>query len=72
MSGDQYKAMAKDIILNFGPWSFNDADQTLTRSAEASLFPDVEGTEFKDKVSLTGDELRLTRANGTQIYRRAR
>jgi len=78
MSGDQYKAATLGFVSNFGNWSFNDADQTLTNTVEAGLFPNNEGREFKWKISLTGDELRLTAigaggaAGGTQIWRRAR
>jgi hypothetical protein len=74
LSGDQYKAIAQDFGANFGSWSFNDADQTLTESREAALFPNTEGTDFKWKVvSLTGDELRMIDAAGhTDIWRRVR
>jgi hypothetical protein len=78
MSGDQYKAIAQDFFSNFGPWSFNDADQTVTLTNEVSILPNREGREFKSKVSLIGDELRLTNigaggaAGPTEIWRRAR
>jgi len=78
LSGDQFKAMADGFVSNFGNWSFNDADQTLTQTAEIALFPNNEGREVKRKVSLSGDELRVTVTGadgavvGTDIWRRAR
>ena len=73
MSGDQYKAAAQGVVANFGNWSFNEADQTLTLNREAALFPNFEGRETKTKVSLTGDELRtMTETGQTIIWRRAR
>jgi hypothetical protein len=78
MSADQYKAIARAFFSNFGPWSFNDADQTVALTNEVSILPNREGREFKSKVSLTGDELRLTgigaggAAGDTVIWRRAR
>jgi hypothetical protein len=78
MSADQYKAATQGFAASFGNWSFNDADQTLTTTNEAALLPNGEGNESKNKVSLTGDELRITNilaggaAGGTDIWRRAR
>ena len=77
MSGEQYKAIAQGFAAEFGTWSFNEADQTLTRNRETALFPNNEGEEFKEKVSLSGDELRLVHETGfavgaTDIWRRVR
>ena len=78
MSADQWKATAQEFEAHFGPWSFNEADQTMTETNEVSILPNQEGTEFKQKVNLTGDELRITgigangAAGGTAIWRRAR
>jgi len=77
-SADQWKAAAQDFYSNFGPWSFNDADQTITQTNEVSIIPNREGREYKSKVSLTGDELRLTAigaggdAGRATIWRRVR
>jgi cytochrome c5 len=60
VSGDQYKAIAQGVVSQFGTWSFDEADQTLTKTAETALYPDNEGRGVKWKVSLTGGELRLT------------
>ena len=79
MSGDQYKAAMQGITAYFGNWSFNEADQTLTETLEAALFPNNEGIGGKSKVSLTGDELRIVYEAGglgfggrTEIWRRVR
>jgi len=73
MSGDQYKAIAQDFFSDFGNWSFNEADQTLTMTLEAALTPNAEGTQEKWKMSLTGDELRRVDAAGhTVLWRRVR
>ena len=73
MSGDQWKAATQGVVSDFGNWSFNDADQTLTRFHEASLNPNNEGSQFKNKVSLTGDDLRTVNdGGGTQNWRRVR
>jgi hypothetical protein len=63
------------FAANAGTWSIAEADKTLTRRFDAALRPNTEGTDQKDKVSLAGDELRLTRMSGAgldQVYRRAR
>ena len=52
---------AKEFAANFGTWSVNEADKTLTRRFEGALIPHNEGAESKDSISLAGDELTLTR-----------
>jgi len=73
----QYGEAARAFAGNFGTWSLNEADKTLTRRYEAALIPNVEGTDRKDTVSLTGDEVKLvsTSAAGLKteaVYRRAK
>jgi Lipocalin-like domain len=69
---------ALEFAANFGTWSVNEADKTLTRRFEAALIPNNEGTDLKASVSLAGDELKtsgVVQASGTKIdsvYRRAR
>jgi hypothetical protein len=36
---EEYKAMAQGIVAQFGTWSVNDADKTLTTHVEGALFP---------------------------------
>jgi hypothetical protein len=45
---------------NFGTWSVNEADKTITRLFVGALNPANEGkAETKNSVSLSGDELKL-------------
>ena len=70
---------AKEFAANFGTWSVNEADKTLTRRYEGALMPHNEGAESKVSISLAGDELTLTTVNAlpsgdksVTVYRRAR
>jgi hypothetical protein len=73
----QYGEAARAFAGNFGTWSVNEADKILTRRYEAALVPNVEATDRKESVSLTGDEVKLisTSAAGLKteaVYRRAK
>jgi hypothetical protein len=48
------------FAANFGTWSVNEGDKTLTRHYELALRPNNEGTDFKHSVNLAGDELKLS------------
>jgi hypothetical protein len=48
------------VTANFGTWSVNEADKTLTLHYEGAFNPTVEGKELKLNISLSGDELRLS------------
>jgi hypothetical protein len=69
---------AMGFAANFGTWSVNEADKTLSRRYQAALVPNNEGMEIKNSISLVGDELKLTdaaaAAGGTtvSVYRRAK
>jgi len=71
-------AVENYYAANYGTWSVNEADKTLTRRYESALRPNNEGTDLKDTVSLAGDELKISGvvpASGTKIesvYRRAK
>jgi hypothetical protein len=77
---EEIAATVRDYVAgNFGTWSVNEADKTLTRRYEGAVNPNNEGTEAKTTVSLSGDELRLTTVNAggsgartDTLYRRAR
>jgi hypothetical protein len=60
---EEYKALAQGVVANFGTWSVNETDKTLTRKAEGALFPNAEGVETKFSVNLTGDESKLGATN---------
>jgi hypothetical protein len=51
---------APGVASNFGTWSVNEADKTLTRHFVGALDPANEGTDLKANVSLSGEEMRLT------------
>jgi hypothetical protein len=74
----EYGEAARAFAGNFGTWSVNEADKTLTRRYEGALIPNVEGTDTKASVSLSGDELKLTAISPVttvrtdQVYRRAK
>jgi hypothetical protein len=75
---EELGAAAREFAGNFGTWSVSEADKTLTQRFEGALRPNNEGTEFKNSVSLSGDELKLTAvlpSTGTRfdiVYRRAK
>jgi Lipocalin-like domain len=70
---DYYKAIAQGMVAQFGTWSVNEADKTLTTHIEGALFPNGEGTDASVLVSLTGDELKTVGASGTTaVYARAK
>jgi hypothetical protein len=73
---EEYKAVAEGVVAQFGTWSVNEGDKTLTRKTEGALFPNGEGAETKFSVSLSGDEVRFgaadTPAGAGTIWRRAK
>jgi hypothetical protein len=72
---DEYKAAARGFGANFGTWSANDADKIITLHVEGALFPNREGTDEKDMVTIVGDELRLVEASplpSVEVWRRAK
>ena len=75
---EEFKAAALGLVANFGTWSVNEADKTLTSHYEGALFPNIEGTEAKSTVSLSGDELKLIQPSpvlggrSESVYRRAK
>ena len=76
-SAAEYGEAARAFVGNFGTWTVNEADKTLTQRYEAALIPNVEGTEAKVSVSLAGDELKFVATSATgertdTVYRRAK
>jgi len=57
---EQFKAAVVGFAANFGTWSVNEADKTMTIHYEGALFPNNEGADLTRSVSLVGDELKLT------------
>jgi len=60
---EEYKALAQGVVANFGTWSVNEADKTLTTYEEGALFPNGEGGEGKRTLSLMGNELKTVTVN---------
>jgi len=56
---EELKAVVAGAAANFGTWSFNEADKTITFHYDGALFPNPEGMDFKSTVSLFGNELKL-------------
>jgi hypothetical protein len=72
-SAEDYKSVAMGLDAVFGTWSFNEADQTYTGHAEAAFFPQVEGTDTKFSLVVTGDDLKFINPAGAfAIWRRTR
>jgi hypothetical protein len=55
-------------VTNFGTWSLNEA--TLTMHIEGALFLNLEGTDFKETISLSGDELKMINPFDQTIWQR--
>jgi Lipocalin-like domain len=73
----QYGEAARAFAGNFGTWSVNEADKTLTRRYEAAFVPNVEGADQKNSVSVVGDEMKLVSTSSAglrteAVYRRAK
>ena len=78
---EQYKAVAEGFLANFGTWSVNERDRTVTRHYLASMLPNYEGTDNKSSVKIVGDELTFDNPNPrvnldygrvVTVYRRAK
>ncbi len=68
-SPEEYKAAAVDFRANFGTWSVNEADKTITYHFDGALLPSLEGTDAKSPaVSVSKDELKI----GSNVWRRIR
>jgi hypothetical protein len=51
-------ADAPGLTANFGTWSVNEADKTLTIHFVGARAPGIEGKDLKLNISLNGEELR--------------
>ena len=63
IAGGRKDANDQAMAANFGTWSVNEADKTLTRHFVGSLNPANEGTDSKLNISLNGEEMRVTGVN---------
>src|ERR1700730_18651665 len=60
IAGGRKDADAPGIAANFGTWSVNEADKTLTLHPVGARNPTIEGKDIKLNISLNGEELRTT------------
>ena len=60
IAGGRKDTNAPGIASNFGTWSVNEADKTLTRHRVGAIDPTNEGKDIKVNISLSGEEMRLT------------
>jgi hypothetical protein len=58
------------LQAQFGTWSVNEADKTITYHVDGALFPNIEGTNGKVTVSLSGDGMTLVGEFGSVVWRR--
>ena len=71
VSPEDFKTMARGMYANFGTWSVNEAEKTLTIRSEEGLFPrPAGGSEIKYTISVTADEMKLSGPNGADVWRR--
>jgi len=68
---EQYKAIAQGVVAQFGTYSVNEADKTMTLRTDTSLMGGTQGGERKINISLTGDELKATSPLGTTTWKRS-
>jgi hypothetical protein len=60
IAGGRKAADAPGIAANFGTWSVNEADKTLTLHPVGARNPTIEGKDIKLNISLNGEELKTT------------
>jgi len=65
IAGGRKDADAPGVTANFGTWSVNEADKTVTIHFVGALNPTIEGKDLKLSISLNGEELRTTGDLGT-------
>jgi hypothetical protein len=57
---EEYEAVVHGSLAQFGTYSVNDADKTLTVHVEGRTFPNWKGSQRKYRYSVSGDEFRFT------------
>jgi Lipocalin-like domain len=62
---EQYKSIAAGLFAQFGTWSVNEANKTVTLHVDGALFPNIEGTDWATFTPIiSGDELKGIAQNG--------
>jgi hypothetical protein len=62
-TADENAAVVHSTAGQFGRWSVNEADKTLTVRQEVNTFPNDDGLVSTRAITLTGDELKVTNPN---------
>ncbi len=66
---EEIKAIAVKFLANFGTWSVNEADRTISYHIQGALYPNAEGQDGSVTItSVSENELKL----GQTVYRRIR
>ena len=60
IAGGRKNAEAPGVADNFGTWSVNEADKTVTLHFVGAFNPVNEGKDLKLNISLNGEEMRVT------------
>ena len=60
IAGGRKDTDAPGVAANFGTWSVNEADKTLTLHPVGARNPTIEGKDIKLNISLNGEELKTT------------
>ena len=71
---EAFKGITQGVAAQFGTWSVNEADKTITYYAEEALFPRPEGDNAQVSkftiVSVTADEMKGNGPLGNTVWRR--
>ena len=71
---EAFKGITQGVAAQFGTWSVNEADKTITYKAEEALFPRPEGDSAQVSkftiVSITADEMKGNGPLGNTVWRR--
>jgi len=60
---------AENFVANYGTWSSNESDKTITFHREGALSPNLEGMDLITSVAIAGDEMRTAAGD---VWRRAK
>jgi Lipocalin-like domain len=70
-SAEEYKAATVGLQAQYGTWSVDEAGKALILHVNGALFPNVEGGEGRQTISVSGDEITLVNAfGGSNVWRR--
>jgi hypothetical protein len=69
-SAEEYKAATMGLQAQYGTWSVDEADKALILHIDGALFPNVEGANQKQTLSISGDEITLVAPFGRNVWRR--